>query len=86
MGGISSEQGVLYLCVNVCILMTGCDTWINELQLIRAAVCVCMCVSVCVRDRESVRMCMLVHHPALYSDSSCRLIYVPQASIPWTTA
>lgn len=40
MGGISSQQGLLYLCVNP----DDNDTWLNELQLIcpiLLEVCVC---------------------------------------------
>ena len=44
-------------------------------------------VCLCVRGNQcTARMCMLVHHPAVDSGSSCRLIYVPQVSIPWTMA
>lgn len=57
MGGISREQSVMYLCANVCILMAAYDTWINELHLI--------CPSLCVKERESVHVCVLVHHPAV---------------------
>lgn len=77
MGGISREQGVLCLCVNVCILITVYDTWINELSLICPAVFVCVCVSQHVHVSSP--------HSSIYWEFM-QLIYVPQASTLWTLA
>lgn len=54
MGGINREQAVLYLCVNMCILMAECVTWLNESQQL-------ICTTLCVRH-----VCALCH-PAGYT-------------------